>query len=866
MDIMKKLILLVFCISSLLASEKELDRVSLQLMWSDQFQFAGYYVAKERGFYEDVGLDVEIKKYKPNMDILKKVTSGNATYGIGRSSLIKSYSEGEKIVLISAIFQSSPFVLLSLKSSNIETMQDFVGKKLMFTKNAVESASIRAMIMSSGVDEAKMAFKEHTLDFNDLLDKKVDLYAGYTSNEKYILEKKGIEYRVFSPKDEGFDFYSDILFTSEKEVQKNPKRVKKFKRASLKGWEYAFENIQETVELIHKKYNPKNKSIDALMYEAKELKKLAYVDDIKLGDISEKKILRIFDVYKITGIAKRKLDIHNLIFDNCSDVLNTKEQNYLRDKKEISLCVLPSSLPYSAIKNDEFIGIGAEILEIASSHISTPFKLVHTDSWKESIQRVKNGECDLLPIIEDIPSRREYIKFTTPYFEDSLAVVTNESQNYILDIKTVLDREFSVVEGYSYIETLRKKYPNIKLNIVASREEGFIGVQNGKYYGHIDLMMASAYYMQHYSSVNLKIAGVFEDNVKISFGIKKDDEILFSIFEKIAHNLSPQDIQKILNEWVSINYTNTYDFKYIKQTLLLIFVLGLFFAYRQYLLKKKNKELQKLQNELVELNNSLKTKVEDAVNEIVQKDAYLLHQSRLAQMGEMLSMIAHQWKQPLSSISAMQISIRMALELQKYDLEDEKQRADFLEFLHQKLDKIGAYTQNLSQIISDFSDFYKPNKKSELLLLNDVITKACNLVEDSMVVNHISVSLDLCSKGVVKLHENEFMQVILNVCNNAKEQLVNTGIRYPIIKLKSYDEDGESILEISDNAGGVDESIMHLVFDPYFSTKLDKNGTGLGLYMSKTIIEDYHHGSISVRNDDEGAVFSIKIKTEDVKK
>ncbi|MFT5835832.1 MAG: signal transduction histidine kinase/ABC-type nitrate/sulfonate [Sulfurimonas sp.] len=859
---MKILLLLVFIISSLLAQHKSLDKVSLQLMWLDQFQFAGYYMAKEKGFYEEAGLDVDIKKFKYNMDTVEEVLSDRATFGVGRSSLIKLHSEGKKVVLISAIFQSSPLTLVSLASSNISSVKDFANRKIMLTKNAINTASISAMIMSNGADESQIFFKEHNFDFEELMDGRVDLYAGYTSNEPFLLEKKGIPYKLFSPKNEGFDFYSDLLFTSNKEMKENPKRIEIFRKSSLKGWQYAFDNIDETVRLIHKKYNPQKKSIEALFFEAKELKKLAYSKNTKLGEISEKKVLRIFDVYKIMGLAKNSLDVQDFIFKSPSSIITTKELNYLKSKKEISICVIPSFLPYSAIEDGKYVGIGAGTLKIVEKKISITFKLVNTKSWKESLQRAKNGECDLFPIIESTPSRKEYIKFTTPYFEESLVVVTDSAKNYILDVNTVLDKEFSIVKGYSYIETLRKKYPEIKLNTVSSMKEGFFGVENGKYYGHIDVMMASAYYIQQYSKVNLKISGQFEDSVKTSFGVRADDEILFEIFEKIAKSLKPQDIQKVLNEWVSINYTNGNYFEYIKNILIFVLVIGVVFLYRHYLLNKKNQELEKLQAKLLELNISLESKVEDAVSEIVKKDAFLLQQSRLAQMGEMLSMIAHQWKQPLSSISAMQISIRMAIELEKYDFNDTNERKEFLEFLNRKLNKIGANTQNLSQIISDFSDFYKPNKKSKVMLLDGAIMKACNLVEESISVNNIALNLDLNSKASIKLHENEFMQVVLNILSNSKDQLINKSIVNGSINLKSYDEGAYSIVEISDNAGGIEENIINKIFDPYFSTKLEKNGTGLGLYMSKKIIEDYHNGRVRVKNIKDGVVFIIKIGVE----
>ncbi len=860
---MKTILLLILFTLSLSASSRALEKVSLQLVWLDQFQFAGYYMAKEKGFYKEAGLDVDIKKFQYSMDTIDEVLSGRATFGVGRSSLIRLRSQGKEVVLLSAIFQSSPFMLLALESSNIKIPKDFIGKTMMLTKNAVETASIHAMITSNGIDEKDIIIKEHNFNFEEFLDGKVDLYAGYTSNEPYILEKRNISYKIFSPKESGFDFYSDLLFTSQKELQNNPKRVNRFRKASLKGWKYAFDNIEETVKIIHERYNSQNKTIDALTYEANELKKLAYSNNVEFGNINEEKVLRIFDVYKLMGLAKDKLDVKEFIFDSYHRLFNLKEQNYLKAKKEIKICVPPASLPYSGIKDGKFIGIGAGVLDIVKNHTRNYFKLIEATSRKEFMQKAIDGECDLLPIVEKTSSLEEYFNFTE-YYEEPLVVVTNNSKNYIFDIETVLDKEFSAVRGNSYIEILRKKYPTIKLNIVNFREEAYLGIQSGKYYGHIDMKMAAAYYMQRYNKADLKICGQLRESVKIGFGVRNDDEVLLSIFDKIVLHLQPEDIHKILNEWVSISYTDKNKFENIKRIFIAIFVIVAIFLYRQYFLKKKNKKLEQLQDELQELNRSLESKVADAVSEITKKDAYLLHQSRLAQMGEMLSMIAHQWKQPLSSISTAQISIRMALELEKYDLNDNQQREDFIEFLHQKLDKIGIYTQNLSQIISDFSDFYKPNSESKVVFLDTSITKASNLLEDNMDINGISLQQELDSDGLVALHENAFMQVILNILNNAKEQLIENSIEDAKILIKSYDRGGYVFVEISDNAGGIDEQIISNIFDPYFSTKLEKNGTGLGLYMSKIIIQDYHNGSISAKNSAEGAVFSIKIKLEDI--
>lgn len=855
---MKLLPLFFSLLLTLSAAPKSLDKVSVQLMWVDQFQFAGYYMAKEKGFYRDVGLDVEIKKFSYGLDVAAEVLSGRANFGVGRSSLVRLYTQGKEIVMLSAVLQSSPNVLISLKSSNIKSVKDFTGKKIMLTQDAKEMASINAMIKLHDV-EINSLIIEQTFNLDDLIDGKVDLYSAYTSNEPYLLSQRGIAYDVFSPKEDGFDFYSDILFTSQTELEKNPRRVQDFRNASLLGWEYAFSHIDETVDFIYVNYNGQNKTKDALEFEAKALKKLAYTEGTLLGEIDKNRIQRIHDIYRIMGLVKGRLYLNGLIYDQYISMFTKQERDYLDDKKEIKICVQPNFLPFSTIENGVLIGIAASITHRAKEIIKTPFKLVKTKTWEESLKSVKERKCDMLPVAEDIPSRREYLSFTTPYYEEPLAIVTKSTNEYILDFESVLDKEFAIVKENSFTQKLIQKYPNIKLRYVPSLDEGLQGVQEGKYYGYIDALMACSYALKFKSKNDLMIAGQFYDKVKLSFAVRSDDKILLNIFEKISAHMTHSTIEKFISEWVSINYTKRIGYKYYKEVLFIFFIFVLAFLYRHHLLKKKNIELQKLQSELVVLNGSLESRVKEAISDAEKKDAYLLHQSRLAQMGEMLSMIAHQWRQPLNSISVAQISVTVALELEKYDLADEKQREEFLEFLRVKMEKVGQYVQNLSETISDFSDFYKPNKTSVICTVDTSILKSYSIIKESIEANLIEVDLDLNSTHKIKILQSEFMQVIINILNNAREYLVEKNVKHPYIKIKSFDKDDETYIEISDNAGGIDEKIIEKIFDPYFSTKLEKHGTGLGLYMSKMIIKDYHKGDIYAKNSEVGAIFTIKL-------
>ncbi len=851
---MKYIVALLFCIS-LYASQKPLDKVSLRLQWHDQFQFAGYYMAKEKGFYEDVGLDVEIKKFSHEIDVVEDVLSKNTTYGIGRSSLVWYHAEGKNITLLSATFQSSPMVLLALKSSNIDSIKEFANKKIMMTVDALESAPIYAMIRSSQADEKSIEFVEHSLNLDDLIQKKVDLYAGYSSNEPFLLKEKKIDFEIFSPNKSGFDFYSDILFTSEEEAVQNPYRTDNFREASICGWEYAFNNMDETVSIIYEKYNPMKKSKDALKFEALELKKLAYMDGIPLGTIKQEEIIRVLDIYRLMGLVSSKRDTDKLIFKSKNRLLTHAQEQFLRDKKELRVCAISKLLPFSDMKDGAFAGICSDVLGLTKENVNIPYRAVYASSWEGNLANLKNRRCDILPMATQ-RLKKESISVVNPYYKEQPAIVTKKSQNYIVDIKNVFDKKFVATKGNPFIIELKLKHPMLDISYVNSLQEGFERVERGEYYGYIDTLVATAYAFKNISNGDLKIAGAFDDKVGVGFGFREEDKELYNIFKKASQEIQPSDIDKIVSKWISVSYVKSINFEYQKEIVVLLFLVIGFFFYRQHILNKKNQELEALKNEL-------QKKVQVAIADIQKKDTYMLHKSRLAQMGEMISMVAHQWKQPLSSISALQISILMAVELEEYDLSNENEREQFLLYLQERLKKIGEQTQALSLIISDFSDFYKLNKHQELIGLNVLVVKAYKLLEDNLEFDEIDLCLELSSKMSVVVYKNEFIQVILNIINNAREQLSQIKRADAQILIKSYDRDDICVLEISDNGGGINESIKDNIFDPYFSTKFDKNGTGLGLYISKSIIEQHHKGKIYMQNIGNGAKFIIELQASE---
>ena len=232
------------------------------------------------------------------------------------------------------------------------------------------------------------------------------------------------------------------------------------------------------------------------------------------------------------------------------------------------------------------------------------------------------------------------------------------------------------------------------------------------------------------------------------------------------------------------------------------------------------------------------------------------------QMGEMIAMIAHQWRQPLGAISSTSIDLKIQLDLETFDLEEDRGRQECKAYFSDGLKDIDEYVESLSTTIDDFRNFYKPDKQVDLVSLYEPVKKALHIIKGSLESDGIEVieSCVACNTSKANIYSNEMMQVILNILKNSQDNFKEKDIKDPkIIITCKCSTDDKNILKICDNGGGIPEEIIDKIFDPYFSTKSEKDGTGLGLYMSKTIIEEHHNGSMLVSNRDDGVCFSIEL-------
>ena len=221
----------------------------------------------------------------------------------------------------------------------------------------------------------------------------------------------------------------------------------------------------------------------------------------------------------------------------------------------------------------------------------------------------------------------------------------------------------------------------------------------------------------------------------------------------------------------------------------------------------------------------------------------------MAEMGDMLSMIAHQWRQPLNQMSYVLMNVDSAYEAKELTQE----------YLDDKIKEANNILEFMSTTIDDFRNYFSPDKDKEFVLVSDVVEASAKFMQKSLEMDGVEIELKKEGRELTHIYKNEFIQVVLNLIKNAKDVLVQNKIQNPIISISSTAVDEKLIVEVKDNGGGVDEKIIDEIFKPYFTTKDKNSGTGLGLYMSKMIIEEHLGGNLSVENKDGGACFKIEI-------
>jgi len=588
-----------------------------------------------------------------------------------------------------------------------------------------------------------------------------------------------------------------------------------------------------------------------------------------LNSLSIKQKKQLFDKWFLRDLANLPLK------------LNNEELRYLREKSSINMCADPDWMPYEKIENHKHIGMVADYMKKFEEKIGIPIKLVETKNWTESLDFMKNRNCDILSLAMVTKKRQKYMNFTKEYITAPLVLVTKKNITFISDLNTLKHKKIGIQTDFAYNEKIRRAYPEMHVVDVDHLHTGLQKVERGELFGQVTTHLNVAYAFQKDFFGSLQISGKFDESWKLSVGVRNDDLILFNIFEKVIDDITDETRQKIINNWVSIKYEEGFNYKLFWRFLaffifILLLITYIYLMQRRYIrnltkvkeeiemlnstLEKKvelrtrelefsNKKLKIKTSELEYLNNTLDTRIKEEINNRKKQEQLLIQQSKLAEMGEMISMIAHQWRQPLSALSTIIQNIHLSHSLGKLDKE----------YLDKQKTLSNALTEKMSKTIDDFRNFFKPNKEKYAFSIEAAIKQTIFLIDDSFKSNSIKIESQISDDVTIYGFESELSQVLLNIITNSKDAFLESKIVNPSITIQTKRNNSNIQIMISDNAGGIDDQIINKIFEPYFTTKESYNGTGLGLYMSKMIIEQNMHGELNVQNVSHGVEFSIII-------
>ena len=537
--------------------------------------------------------------------------------------------------------------------------------------------------------------------------------------------------------------------------------------------------------------------------------------------------------------------------------LTKKEEIYLSNRDIVTMCVNPSYKPFEEIDNSKnHIGITADIIKLIKDRLNIQIKVIPTKNWEESLEFSKLKKCDIISFLNETTKRKEWLTFSNSLFTDE-NVIIGRFENPIIKDLSKIKASIAVAKETSFYQIIQDDFPNLMIIPVETPEEAFKYVEQKKADLTLGSLIMSAYTIKENNFFNLKILNQLENYQNhFKIGIQKDDLELRNILNKAIQSITQEEITNIVNKWVAIKYEKDIDYTYLFIFLSLILVVIAFLSYRQYLLNHTNNYLQtevkkrtaqvensnlilnQKKDELHYLNKNLEIKVKDEIekNRIIQERLYKA--DKLASMGEMISNIAHQWRQPLSVISTIATGTKLQKEVNSLKDED----------LIENMDLINKNTQYLSKTIDDFRNFINDNRTIQFYSLSETISNFTNIIYSSIKDKNIKLILDLDNNIVVEGNPNQLIQCLINIFNNSKDALQEKNPDESLFFISSQKEDNKIILKIRDNAGGIPENILSKIYEPYFTTKHQSQGTGLGLHMTYRLITESMCGKIDASN------------------
>jgi diguanylate cyclase (GGDEF)-like protein/PAS domain S-box-containing protein len=549
------LLFLALCSSHVFAQPAE--KVSLQFKWLHSFQFAGYYAAKEKGFYAEEQLDVTFRERIRGINNIEQVLKGDSQYGVADTSLLEQRLVGKPVVVLASIFQHCPLVYITLKNSGIVGPHELKGKRVM--EDNYDNAPLLTMLYEAGVSRDQLVHLDNTFNPDDLINGKTDAMVSYLTDQIDYFKNKGVEINIINPRNYGVDFLSDNLFTTEQEINQHPERVRRFLRASLKGWDYALRHQDELIRIILSKYNPGNRlSAEHLRFEAKETVKMISPESVPVGHTDTKRFQRIADTYLQLGLIKSIDNLEGFVYGQTkSGTLNItpEEQAWLQAHPVIRVGIDRDFAPYEWIDaKSNYVGLSADYIALVGQRLGVKLDIIKDKSWTEILEMAKRGELDMISNANKTPDRERYLFFTEPYLNTPAIIISDSGNGFIGTLDRLNGKQVVLEKSYFMQELLMHDHPKIRLIPTENVHAALAMVSSGRADAYIGDAASANYAIQREGMLNLNFSGDTNYKSYHSMAATKANPELAGLLAKALASIPQAEKDAIQNRWMSLKY------------------------------------------------------------------------------------------------------------------------------------------------------------------------------------------------------------------------------------------------------------------------------------------------------------------------
>ena len=522
--------------------------------------------------------------------------------------------------------------------------------------------------------------------------------------------------------------------------------------------------------------------------------------------------------------------------------LTTQEKEFI-EKTHFNVAITKNWYPISFEEDkDKALGISSEFWEIIVNKLNLKTSNTFFNSFDEQIKSFQSGKSDIIFSVGESESRKKFAYFSNEYLKFPISIVTKKDEHFIENIDDIINKKIAVGNNFTAHNLLKEKYPNLDLVLVNNVEEGLNLVSKNQVFAFVDIKPILTYNIAKFEFKDLKVSGNSGIDFSLKIMVRKEFKDLIPILNKTIATIPASEVITIVNSWNNVKFQTSIDYTIVWILTFVVFFSIIAFIHRTVTLNILNKKLkytvEEKTKELRYLNENLQITIDKKTKELLEKEAILNQQAKMAAMGEMIENIAHQWRQPLSVISTISSSLKIKKEM---NMLDDKE-------FYEALQSINRTSQHLSNTIDDFRNFFSPNKEMNKFYVSQLIKKSKDLIKSRFDKFNIKVIENIDDIEILS-YQNELFQVILNLFSNSIDVLSSSQIENKIIYIKIYHDENNLYIEFLDNGGGIKDEFINRVFEPYFTTKHKSQGTGIGLYMSLQIVTKHLNGEISVKND-----------------